>query len=84
MSTHVYFAKNVVAYFPFNSWLSFQRQCRILWGLSLTISKDGASQPGAQLSQRKSVMLLCYQWLCIGTVLFIAYILYNLNSNTQT
>jgi len=29
---HVYFAKNV-AYLPFfNSWLSFQRQCRLLWG----------------------------------------------------
>jgi len=30
-STHVYFAKNV-AYFPYNSWLSFQRLCRLLWG----------------------------------------------------
>jgi len=30
---HVYFAKNV-AYFPFNSWLSFQRLCRLLWGYS--------------------------------------------------
>ena len=30
-STPVYFAKNV-AYFLFNSWLSFQRLCRILWG----------------------------------------------------
>ena len=30
-STHVYFAKNV-AYFPFNSWFSFQRLCRLLWG----------------------------------------------------
>ena len=29
--THVYFAKNA-AYFPFNSWLSFQRLCRLLWG----------------------------------------------------
>jgi len=29
--THVYFAKNV-AYFHFNSWLSFQRLCRLLWG----------------------------------------------------
>jgi len=28
---HVYFAKNV-AYFPYNSWLSFQRLCRLLWG----------------------------------------------------
>ena len=28
----VYFAKNV-AYFPFKSWLSFQRSCRLLWGL---------------------------------------------------
>jgi len=28
---HVYFAKNV-AYFPFNSWLSFQRLSRLLWG----------------------------------------------------
>jgi len=27
----VYFAKNV-AYFPFNSRLSFQRLCRLLWG----------------------------------------------------
>jgi len=26
-----YFAKNV-AYFPFNSWLSFQRLCRLSWG----------------------------------------------------
>jgi len=33
MSTRVaYFAKNVVIYFPFNSWLSFQRLCRLLWG----------------------------------------------------
>jgi len=30
----VYFAKNV-AYFPFNSWLSFQRLCRLLWGLHI-------------------------------------------------
>ena len=30
---HTYFAKNA-AYiiFPFNSWISFQRQCRLLWG----------------------------------------------------
>ena len=28
---HVYFAKNV-AYFPFNSWLSFQWLCRLSWG----------------------------------------------------
>ena len=28
---HVYFAKNV-AYFPFNSWLSFQRLSRLLRG----------------------------------------------------
>jgi len=28
---HVHFAKNV-AYLPFNSWLSFQRLCRLLWG----------------------------------------------------
>jgi len=28
---HVYFAKNV-AYFPFNSWLSFQPLFRLLWG----------------------------------------------------
>ena len=27
----LYFATNV-AYFPFNSWLSFQRLCRLLWG----------------------------------------------------
>ena len=31
ISTHVYFAKNV-AYFSFNSWLSFQRLCRLIWG----------------------------------------------------
>ena len=30
----MYFAKNV-AYFPFNSWLSFQRPCRLLWGSTL-------------------------------------------------
>jgi len=29
---HVYFAKNA-AYFPFNSWLSFQRLRRLSWGL---------------------------------------------------
>ena len=34
ISIHVYFAKNV-AYFPFNSWLSFQRLCRLLWGFLL-------------------------------------------------
>ena len=33
-STHVYFAQNV-AYFPFDSWLSFRRPCRLLWGLLL-------------------------------------------------
>ena len=32
---HVYFAKNA-AYFPFNSWLSFQRLCRLLWALVLS------------------------------------------------
>ena len=32
-STHVNFAKNV-AYIAFNSWLSFQRLCRLLWGFS--------------------------------------------------
>ena len=31
ISTHVYLAKNA-AYFPFNSLLSFQRLCRLLWG----------------------------------------------------
>ena len=31
ISTHVYFAKNVT-YFPFKSWLSFQRLCRLLLG----------------------------------------------------
>jgi len=31
ISIHVYFAENV-AYFHFNSWLSFQRLCRLLWG----------------------------------------------------
>jgi len=30
----VYFAKNA-AYFPFNSWLSFQRLCRLLWGYAV-------------------------------------------------
>ena len=30
----MYFAKNV-AYFPFNSRLSFQRPCRLLWGSTL-------------------------------------------------
>ena len=30
----MYFAKNV-ADFPFNSWLSFQRLCRLLWGYLL-------------------------------------------------
>jgi len=29
--TPMYFAKNV-AYFPFNSWLSFQRLCRLIFG----------------------------------------------------
>ena len=31
ISTHVYLAENA-AYFHFNSWLSFQRLCRLLWG----------------------------------------------------
>jgi len=35
ISTHVYFAKNA-AYFSFNSWLSFQRLCRLLWALVLS------------------------------------------------
>ena len=34
ISTYVYFAKNV-AYFPFNSWHSFQRLCHLLWGCHL-------------------------------------------------
>ena len=34
ISTRVYFAQNV-AYFPFDSWLSFRRPCRLLWGLLL-------------------------------------------------
>jgi len=29
---HMYFAKDVAyVIFPFNSWLSFQRLCRLLW-----------------------------------------------------
>ena len=34
---HVYLAKNVT-YFPFNSWLSFQRLCRLLWGYHFHLS----------------------------------------------
>ena len=45
---HVYFAKNT-AYFPFNSWLSFQRLCRLSWGL---------------LSLQWSTQLLCKQCMC--------------------
>jgi len=36
---HVYFAKNV-AYFPFNSWLSFQRLWRLLLGFGDVILFD--------------------------------------------
>jgi len=33
ISTHVYFARNGAnIIFPFNSWLSFQLLCRLLWG----------------------------------------------------
>ena len=36
ISTRVYFAKNVTEIiFPFSSWLSFQRLCRLLWVLHL-------------------------------------------------
>jgi len=35
ISTQVYFAKTV-AYFRFNSWLSFQRLCRLLWGSTIS------------------------------------------------
>jgi len=38
-STQVYFAKNV-AYFPFNSGLSFQRPCRLLWGLQYRLEES--------------------------------------------
>ena len=31
---HMWVAKNV-AYFPFNSWVSFQQLCRLLWGFLL-------------------------------------------------
>jgi len=31
-----FFAENV-AYFHFNSWLSFQRLCRLLWGYHFTL-----------------------------------------------
>ena len=34
-----YFAKNV-AYFPFNSWLSFQRLCRLLWGYMNNVTQS--------------------------------------------
>ena len=36
---HVYFAKNI-AYFAFNSWLSFQRLCRLLWGCHFNLVKN--------------------------------------------
>jgi len=38
ISTHVYFATNV-AYFPFNSWLSFQRLCRLYGDIIFILSK---------------------------------------------
>jgi len=39
VSTHVYFAKNV-AYFPFNSWLIFQRLCRIFMGMTIELTQE--------------------------------------------
>jgi len=41
---HVYFAKNV-AYFTFNSWLSFQRLCRLLWGYTFIVDPTQANPP---------------------------------------
>jgi len=38
--SHMYFVKNV-AYFPFNSWLSFQRLCRLLWGFQIRPTNKG-------------------------------------------
>ena len=40
---HVYFAENV-AYFHFNSWLSFQRLCRFLWGYRLGLQHSAAGK----------------------------------------
>jgi len=40
---HVYFAKNA-AYFPFNSWLSFQRLCRLLWGFPTESNSESYGQ----------------------------------------
>ena len=38
---HVYFAKTAV-YFPFNSWISFQLLCRLLWGYHIYFVDRGA------------------------------------------
>jgi len=67
ISTHVYFAKNV-AYFPFNSWLSFQRLCRLLWGLRsrlrITVSKDdNAVDLNSILSRRQGCFLVTFPLL---------------------
>ena len=41
ISTHVYFAQNA-AYFPFNSWLSFQRLCRLYGDVGYEYCSSGA------------------------------------------
>ena len=38
LHTRVGLLEKNVAYFPFNSWLSFQRLCRLLWGYRKLVS----------------------------------------------
>jgi len=59
MCGNAYFAKNA-AYFPSNSWLSFQRLCRVLWGtLFRGAGKQGPTrQEHQQLPQKRVIKQL--------------------------
>ena len=37
---HTFVLCKNIAYFPFNSWLSFQRLCRLLWGYHFNFVKN--------------------------------------------
>jgi len=42
-----------VAYFPFNSWLSFQRLCRLLWGSSICSDDSQEARHARRMHSRK-------------------------------
>jgi len=62
---HMYFAKNV-AYFPFNSWLSFQRLCRLLWGYSNWPTRRQRPSTGPEAHSDICIFVTVFRGPCLA------------------